>query len=223
MRAMFVLLILLALAGGAVWVVLEYDRLFPLDLREPPGLLAGTRLKLLGTDADACYAVLDRSEVTYRTASRPIVDGCGYEDGAVLTASEVDWGGNVLLRCPAMASLVAWKRHVVQPAAEEEMGVQVTAIRQVGTYYCRNVYHRTQGRRSQHATANAIDITSFVFDNGQTAVLARDWEADNARGRFLRRVRDGACPLFGAVLGPDYNAAHHDHFHLDMGRWNACR
>lgn len=25
------------------------------------------------------------------------------------------------------------------------------------------------------------------------------------------------------VLGPDYNAAHHDHFHLDMGLWQVCR
>ncbi|WP_208534621.1 extensin family protein, partial [Pseudomonas aeruginosa] len=25
------------------------------------------------------------------------------------------------------------------------------------------------------------------------------------------------------VLGPDYNAAHRDHFHLDMGLWKVCR
>jgi hypothetical protein len=24
------------------------------------------------------------------------------------------------------------------------------------------------------------------------------------------------------VLSPDYNALHHDHFHLDQGRWRGC-
>jgi hypothetical protein len=25
------------------------------------------------------------------------------------------------------------------------------------------------------------------------------------------------------VLSPDYNEAHHDHFHFDMGSYRACR
>jgi hypothetical protein len=33
---------------------------------------------------------------------------------------------------------------------------------------------------------------------------------------FLHRVHDDACEIFGTVLGPDTNDAHHDHFHLDM-------
>ena len=38
----------------------------------------------------------------------------------------------------------------------------------------------------------------------------------------------GACQGFAAVLGPDYNAAHRDHFHRDQARrgamgWRACR
>ena len=41
--------------------------------------------------------------------------------------------------------------------------------------------------------------------------------------RILRRVRDGACGWFRAVLSPDYNAAHRDHLHLDYGRWSTCR
>jgi hypothetical protein len=33
---------------------------------------------------------------------------------------------------------------------------------------------------------------------------------------FLRAVHDQACNFFGTVLGPDANAAHANHFHLDM-------
>ena len=31
------------------------------------------------------------------------------------------------------------------------------------------------------------------------------------------------CRIFGAVLSPDYNAAHANHFHFDMGYWMTCR
>ncbi|MGN2258496.1 extensin family protein, partial [Pseudomonas aeruginosa] len=42
-----------------------------------------------------------------------------------------------------------------------------------------------------------------------TSTWAYGRSADQgADGRFLRRVRDGACASFNAVLGPDYNAAH---------------
>ena len=40
--------------------------------------------------------------------------------------------------------------------------------------------------------------------------------AREAKSVFLHRVHDDACEIFGTVLGPDANAAHHDHFHLDM-------
>ena len=33
---------------------------------------------------------------------------------------------------------------------------------------------------------------------------------------FLVEVHDGACKDFGTVLGPLANAAHKNHFHLDM-------
>ena len=33
---------------------------------------------------------------------------------------------------------------------------------------------------------------------------------------FLHVAHDEACEIFGTVLGPDANAAHRDHFHLDM-------
>ncbi len=35
--------------------------------------------------------------------------------------------------------------------------------------------------------------------------------------RFLRAGREAACADFNVVLSPDYNAAHRNHFHLDMG------
>ncbi|MFN4225017.1 MAG: extensin family protein [Hyphomonas sp.] len=36
-------------------------------------------------------------------------------------------------------------------------------------------------------------------------------------------MHKGACRLFSVTLGPDYDAAHADHFHMDMGPQRACR
>ncbi|WP_428027446.1 extensin family protein, partial [Altererythrobacter sp.] len=41
--------------------------------------------------------------------------------------------------------------------------------------------------------------------------------------RFLRIVHRSACKRFGTVLGPNYNADHHDHFHLEQGDGSFCR
>jgi hypothetical protein len=53
--------------------------------------------------------------------------------------------------------------------------------------------------------------------------VLKEWSKENPDARFLRQVREGACDTFNVVLSPDYNAAHRDHFHLDMGPWWICR
>ena len=57
----------------------------------------------------------------------------------------------------------------------------------------------------------------------QQSTVARDWQGEGDKARFLRQVRDAACKAFNVTLGPEYNAAHHDHFHVDMGGFGMCR
>ncbi|RZI88658.1 MAG: extensin, partial [Pseudomonas sp.] len=64
---------------------------------------------------------------------------------------------------------------------------------------------------------------AFRLKDGQRIVLAQDWQVGGQKAEFLREVRKAACASFSTVLGPDYNAAHHNHFHLDMGVWQVCR
>jgi hypothetical protein len=220
----FVVAVAAALALAAINARALLDRLAPFDLAAPPDWATGLHLYLLRGDPKACFAALDRGKVDYALAPvRPIVNGCGYEDGAVLRHSEVSYGGGVLLRCGALVPLLLWQRHAVEPAALQAFGTRVTAIRSYGTYSCRNINHARSGRRSQHASANAIDVAGFVLADGTRISIARDWNDAGARGRFLHAVRDGACRFFGVVLSPDYNALHHDHFHLDASYWHACR
>jgi hypothetical protein len=199
-------------------------RVAPFDLDQPPNWATGIHLYFFRTDPKACFAALDRGRVTYLPAPvRPIVNGCGYEDAAILRHTDVSYGGDVLLRCGALVPLLLWQRHVVEPAAQQIFDTRVSAIRHYGTYSCRNVNHARYRRRSQHATANAIDVAGFALADGTRISIARDWHDPGAKGRFLHAVRDGACRFFSVVLSPDYNALHHDHFHMDASWWHMCR
>jgi hypothetical protein len=53
--------------------------------------------------------------------------------------------------------------------------------------------------------------------------VLRDFRSKGAKGVFLREIRGRACDLFDVTLGPDYNADHANHFHLDVGGQRACR
>jgi hypothetical protein len=217
----------LALLSGGIFVAANFEKLLdryaPFDLREPPDWLTNVQLYYLRASPEKCFAVLERSEVIFNRQQYPLNDrGCGFEDGVLLTKQSVSYGSNVLLRCSAAASLVLWERHVLHQEAVRVMKKRVRAIQTFGTFSCRNVNHQKEGRLSQHATANAIDIASFTFEDGSTASVLKDWEKGE-RGEFLRGIRDGACRFFGGVLSPDYNAAHANHFHFDMGWWKICR
>jgi hypothetical protein len=199
------------------------DRHAPLNPSAPPNIVTGLQLQLMRAFPERCVAALARADnLSFALSPRPIDNGCGYPDGISISRSGVSYGGAVVLRCPAAVALVMWERHVLQPEAQRVFGKRVASVETYGTYSCRNVYNRENARRSQHATANAIDVAGITLQGGPAITVRRGWESGE-QGRFLRAIRDGACGLFRVVLSPDYNRAHADHLHLDMGRWMACR
>jgi len=103
------------------------------------------------------------------------------------------------------------------------MHSRLTGFTQLGTFSCRNVNSEADGNRSEHATANAIDIASFHFADGRTVSVVKDYGKAGDAGRFLDQAHDQTCGLFNVVLGPRYNRLHANHFHLDMGRYGICR
>jgi hypothetical protein len=137
--------------------------------------------------------------------------------------SEVKLSSSFLATCPVAVAFAMFEHQALQPAAQASFGQAVAQVDHLGSFACRNVYGRSEGRLSQHATANALDIAGFRLADGRRISVLKDWPGNSANARFLRQVRDGACKHFNTVLGPEYNAAHRNHFHLDMGRWSVCR
>ena len=118
--------------------------------------------------------------------------------------------------CPTASAFAAWARYGVDRAARQVLGSPVARIETMGSYSCRNV--AGTGRLSAHATAEAIDVAGFVLADGRRVSVLGDWDqGTSAEREFLRIVQRSACKRFGTVLGPQYNAAHRDHFHLERG------
>jgi hypothetical protein len=212
-------------AVAVILVAASYlDHFMPFDLDRPPDFLTQYHLQLLKRDPERCMAALDRGKIAYVPAPPLSNDrGCGYDDAVRLQDSAVNYGSNVLLRCPAMLGLLVWERHVLLPEAQAQMGKKPTAVRHLGTYSCRRIGGAGGRSLSQHAYANAIDIAGFTLEGGESVSILRDWKDEGDKGRFLRNVRDGACRIFGVTLSPDFNAAHANHFHFDMGTRRVCR
>jgi hypothetical protein len=227
MRGFLAAAIGLLLIAGIVAVVMNaeriLDRVAPFDFDRSPTIATSLHLQLFRWKPERCLAALNRGGVDYRPVpAKEMENGCGYGGAVSLQQSGVRYGSRILLQCPAMAALILWERQVLGPAAER-YGQKLTAVRHLGTYSCRNTDHRREGRRSEHATANAIDVAGFTFADGSSINVTKDWKDDGTKGRFLHEVRDGACRAFNVVLSPDHNAAHRSHFHFDMGRGIICR
>lgn len=152
--------------------------------------------------------------------------GCGLTGTVKLLDIGVPTANLGAVRCGEARAFAAWARNAVAPAAYQIMGSPLARIDSMGSYACRNVVGSAAnaGRRSGHAVANAIDVGAFVLKDGRRISILRDWaSADPATRQFLATIHRSACKRFGTVLSPAYNAAHHDHLHLEDDHAQFCR
>ena len=176
----------------------------------------------------ACLADLSGAGATFnRLDDRDFGGGCVVAGAVQLTDIGVPVNGLKSIRCPTARAFVGWVRHGVGPAARQILGSDVVRIESYGTYACRGIVgggSRASGRLSEHAYANAVDVGGFVLADGRRISVEGGWNGDDAAVReFLRIVHRSGCRRFATTLGPDYNAAHRNHFHFDMGRGPFCR
>ena len=228
-------LLLLAALSAAVlaWLVYqgqiavpERDNPFlPLDVRAAPGPLTPWRFWRATHDPARCMAALKTSNLSFTpVADRTTPQGCDVRQAVrVERFEDASVNHTFLATCPLALALAMSERHTWQPAAQSIYGERIRRIDHVGSYACRNVNHAEDGRLSEHAYANAIDVEGFVLADGARVTIAQDWNADSRAGCLLASIHECACAYFHAVLGPDYNVLHRAHFHLDMGPYRVCR
>jgi hypothetical protein len=123
-----------------------------------------------------------------------------------------------LLRCPMVPAVDHWAQTVVMPAARRHFGIPIVELKVVASYACRPMNNVRGARLSEHGHANALDVAAFMLADGRWITVKQGWLGDPRERAFLRHVHHGACDIFTTVLGPNADANHHDHFHMDLAR-----
>jgi hypothetical protein len=220
---------ILVLAGFALFIAFDHARRYPqdlpwtpLDLNAPIGWATGGKLLALSEHPENCRALLAATGI----AATPVPDydagpGCRVAGAVRVSSVGLPLDHTLVLTCPLAAALTVWSREVVKPVISAGLHTGATGLTDLGSLNCRRI--AGSNRFSEHAQANAIDVAGIRLDRGLPLTVARDWSDPGIRGDVIHRLHAGGCRLFGTVLSPDYNPAHHDHFHLDMAGWHACR
>lgn len=190
--------------------------------------VAAALLVLLGAGAARadslgdCYAELDARGVAYKRAKRPGI-AHAVELPGTLGGIEFVGADPLVIDCSLAVSLDEIGRYL------RDLGISQAQFS--SAYSRRNV--RGTNRPSKHSFGLAIDVHSFTGRELGTVRIDRDYEqglgdAVDCVGTPLTQggaalkilqcqlVRSG---LFHLVLSPDYDDAHHDHFHLEVKPW----
>jgi hypothetical protein len=105
---------------------------------------------------------------------------------------------------------------------------RIVELTHFGIYNYRCMPNSDPCRPSTHARGLGIDISAFRDERGHVFSVRDDFEPNGAPTCPARAVdgddqtlKDIACWLYGSrtfslVLTPNYNEAHHNHFHLDL-------
>ena len=218
---------------------------------------------------DRCAMLLAGTGVKYRFLN-PIREGrCGtpapIELSAIGKMRPVAIEPAARVTCGLAATLSSWADGFLQPTARKHLDGEITNIRNIASYVCRNRYNANDKPISEHARANALDMAAFKTQSGDWINVLDNWalppesfpsapdasqdktvtpppeaKPDTAtapapagqipnrraetepafepRSAFLYEIHEGACTLFGTVLGPLANEAHKNHFHYDLAK-----
>lgn len=200
----------------------------------PPEPLLDTWSLNAREDGDACRADLKAAGFKFSPLpDQKAVDknGCGIPHGVIVMKGPtgIVYDPPIMVDC-TMARALSSIEKIVQEEAETNLHSKIARIANLGAFACRPRNYRKGASLSAHAFGSAVDIAAFHPVKGTPAIVLRDYPdnprphaaAQDDRRRFLRAVfqrfrREGDLTY---AVGPDFNAIHHNHFHLDRGGWH---
>ena len=177
----------------------------PIDLAEARPWLADWRLAAIKRHASVCARTLKAPQIeALQIADGPVHDGCGWSNAVRLTSAGGVHAAFDRLTCETAVALALWLEHEVQPLAAEVFGQRVAAVRSLGSYACRNIRGSPlwRHRRSEHATANAVDIAGFTLADGRRRKRPPSLEKRGRGGPLPARGPRPRLPLLPRRAGP---------------------
>ena len=173
---------------------------------------------------ESCMSQLKGAGVRFEVAVAP-ADGpsCQIETPVRMFAVETATGiitlpENPLLNCKFALQFSLWLSDAAAPGVATRKNSRLARVATGPGYECRGRNGDSTSKFSEHATGNAVDITTFTLEDGRIIQVAEAGDLSAASYQLLRGLRTTACGYFSTVLGPGSNAAHASHFHFDMGR-----
>lgn len=169
----------------------------------------------------ACPAVLT-GEVEARLLDPIEDDTCGERSPLAVTGVRangrmVPLSTEATLTCPMASQLPGWAS-AIDGYLEARENTRLARIVVGTSYACRPRNNVSGADVSEHGFANALDVVGFELEDGRTMSLPGGWTDPLApAGRLLRFAHDAACASFTTTLGPEANALHEDHLHIDLG------
>ncbi|KUQ54899.1 extensin family protein [Enterobacter bugandensis] len=224
-KTLLTIFILGAIAtAGYRWLPSYYNPFTPLNLDDPPGLI--TQYKLRRLTPEACASLLAQANQKKLIRTQAVADSGGEcplnNVVRVRDFGPVSLNGSFLASCPLALSSALFVSQQARPLTKRFTGSELTRIEHLGSFACRNIYHRPDARRSEHATAEALDIAAFRLANGERVTVLNGWKSAKTQP-WLKALLAASCGYYGNGLGPEYNAAHASHFHLGMRGFGLCR
>ncbi|MDU2379717.1 MAG: extensin family protein [Enterobacter cloacae] len=224
-KTLLIVFILVAVATvGYRWLPSHYNPFTPLSLDDPPGLI--TQYKLRRLTPEACASLLSQANQKALIRTQPVADSAGacplHNVVRVRDFGPVSLNSSFLASCPLALSSALFVSQQARPLTKTWTGSELVRIEHLGSYACRNIYHRPDARRSEHATAEALDISAFRLANGERVTILHGWRSTKTQP-WLQALLTASCGYYGNGLGPEYNAAHANHFHLGMRGFGLCR
>nr|WP_226839330.1 MULTISPECIES: extensin family protein [Enterobacter] len=210
--------------AGYRWLPSYYNPFTPLNLDDPPGRI--TQYKLRHLTPEACASLLAQANQKKLIRTQAVADSGGEcplnNVVRVRDFGPVSLNGSFLASCPLALSSALFVSQQARPLTKRFTGSELTRIEHLGSFACRNIYHRPDARRSEHATAEALDIAAFRLANGERVTVLNGWKSARTQP-WLKALLAASCGYYGNGLGPEYNAAHASHFHLGMRGFGLCR
>ncbi|AZL62985.1 MULTISPECIES: extensin family protein [Enterobacter] len=209
---------------GYRWLPPYYNPFTPLTLDDPPGRI--TQYKLRRLTPEACASLLLQVNQRDLIRTQPVADSGGAcplnNVVRVRDFGPVGLNSSFLASCPLALSSALFISQQARPLTKRYTGSELARIDHLGSFACRNIYHRPDARRSEHATAEALDIAAFRLANGERVTVLNGWKAATTQP-WLKAMLAASCGYYGNGLGPEYNAAHANHFHLGMRGFGLCQ
>src|SRR5262249_2506778 len=130
-----------------------------------------------------------------------------------------------VVNCPMVVVLHTWVEKTLQPAAQDAFGSHIARLRSASGYACRNRVgsHSHADRLSEHALANAIDISGFVTTDGRSIDVAAYW-GPTARDQEAQRVAVARAKVSASAADktPELTKARRQHDHKISAIANAA-